>query len=78
MKQERAVHTRQSLIRSAAEAFERHGYVRTSLAEISSSAGVSTGALHFHFENKAAIASTVEATAAVLLRRAPRPPSARA
>ncbi|KOG40964.1 ScbR family autoregulator-binding transcription factor [Streptomyces resistomycificus] len=69
MKQERAAHTRQSLIRSAAEAFEQHGYVRASLAQISSSAGVSTGALHFHFANKAALASTVEASAAVVLRR---------
>jgi AcrR family transcriptional regulator len=72
MKQERAVHTRRSLIRSAAEAFEQHGYVQANLAEISSNAGVSTGALHFHFKNKAAVASTVEATAAVLLRRAAR------
>ncbi|NUK02261.1 TetR family transcriptional regulator [Streptomyces lunaelactis] len=71
-KQERAVRTRHSLIRSAAEAFQRHGYVQAKLAEISSSAGVSPGALHFHFENKAAVASTVEATAGVTLRRAAR------
>ncbi|MEU2084759.1 ScbR family autoregulator-binding transcription factor [Streptomyces albus] len=72
MKQERAVRTRQSLIRSAAEAFERHGYVQARLADISSSVGVTPGALHFHFENKAAVAATVEDTAAVLLRRAAR------
>ena len=70
MKQERAVRTRQALIRSAAEAFERHGYVEARLSDISSNAGVSAGALHFHFENKAALASTVEASAAVMLRRA--------
>ncbi|GAA2421694.1 ScbR family autoregulator-binding transcription factor [Streptomyces mauvecolor] len=70
MKQERAVRTRHSLIRSAAEAFERHGYVQAKLADISASAGVSLGALHFHFENKAALATTVETTAAVSLRRA--------
>ncbi|MEU7650224.1 ScbR family autoregulator-binding transcription factor [Streptomyces huasconensis] len=70
MKQERAVRTRQALIHSAAEAFERCGYTRTRLAEISSNAGVSPGALHFHFENKAAVAGTVEATAAVTLRQA--------
>jgi AcrR family transcriptional regulator len=68
-KQERAVRTRDSLIRSAAEAFERHGYVQAKLADISASAGVSPGALHFHFENKAAMASTVEASAGVSLRR---------
>jgi AcrR family transcriptional regulator len=70
MKQERAARTRQLLIRSAAETFERHGFTRARLADISSSAGVTTGALHFHFANKDALASTVEATAAATLRRA--------
>jgi AcrR family transcriptional regulator len=70
VKQERAVRTRQALIRSAAEAFERHGYVQARLADISYSAGVTSGALHFHFESKAALASAVEASAAVILRRA--------
>jgi AcrR family transcriptional regulator len=70
MKQERAVRTRQALIHAAAEAFERNGYVQSKLADISSGAGVSAGALHFHFANKAAVAATVEATAAVSLRRA--------
>ncbi|MFD6278088.1 ScbR family autoregulator-binding transcription factor [Streptomyces sp. NPDC060209] len=68
-KQERAVRTRHSLICSAAEAFERHGYVQAKLSDISASAGVSPGALHFHFENKAAVAATVEASAGVSLRR---------
>jgi AcrR family transcriptional regulator len=69
MKQERAVRTRQSLIRSAAEVFERHGYVQARLSDICANAGVSVGALHFHFESKAALASTVEASAAVVLRQ---------
>ncbi|MFD9721162.1 ScbR family autoregulator-binding transcription factor [Streptomyces sp. NPDC059076] len=71
-KQERAVRTRHSLILSAAEAFERHGYVQAKLADISASAGVSPGALHFHFENKAALAAAVEAAARVSLRREAR------
>ncbi|MFI6684187.1 ScbR family autoregulator-binding transcription factor [Streptomyces sp. NPDC050485] len=70
VQQQRAVRTRQALIRSAAEAFERYGYVQAKLAEISARAGVSVGALHFHFENKAAVASSVESTAALRLRRA--------
>ncbi|CAL9674818.1 A-factor receptor protein (plasmid) [Streptomyces sp. enrichment culture] len=70
MKQERAVRTRQALIHAAAEAFERNGYVQARLADISSSAGVSPGALHFHFANKAAVAEAVETAAAVSLRRA--------
>lgn len=68
-KQERAVRTRHSLICSAAEAFERHGYVQAKLSDISARAGLSPGALHFHFENKAAVAATVQASAGVSLRR---------
>ncbi|OCC10976.1 ScbR family autoregulator-binding transcription factor [Streptomyces sp. PTY087I2] len=62
-KQERATRTRQALIRSAAVVFEQHGYAQARLALISSGAGVSTGALHFHFENKAAVAEAVVAEA---------------
>ncbi|MET9813563.1 ScbR family autoregulator-binding transcription factor [Streptomyces sp. NPDC006355] len=68
-KQDRAVRTRLALIRSAAEQFEARGYVRASLAEISAGAGVSSGALHFHFANKAAVAEAVEDAAALALRR---------
>ncbi|CAM5724103.1 TetR family transcriptional regulator OS=Streptomyces microflavus OX=1919 GN=HUT09_00685 PE=4 SV=1 [Streptomyces microflavus] len=51
-KQVRAARTRQALIRSAAIVFEQHGYGQARLALISSGAGVSTGALHFHFEEQ--------------------------
>ncbi|MFF5984333.1 ScbR family autoregulator-binding transcription factor [Streptomyces olindensis] len=71
-KQDRAVRTRFALIRSAAEQFEARGYVRASLAEISAGAGVSSGALHFHFANKAAVAEAVEDAAALALRRIAR------
>ncbi|MFI1224980.1 MULTISPECIES: ScbR family autoregulator-binding transcription factor [unclassified Streptomyces] len=67
-KQERATRTRQALIRSAATVFEQHGYAQARLALISSRAGVSTGALHFHFENKAAVAEAVVAEASRGLR----------
>ncbi|MFJ8313287.1 MULTISPECIES: ScbR family autoregulator-binding transcription factor [unclassified Streptomyces] len=70
LKQERAVRTLRSLIDSAADVFRRHGYVQARLADISAGAGVSAGALHFHFESKAALASTVQSTAAVSLRAA--------
>ncbi|MGW6544368.1 ScbR family autoregulator-binding transcription factor [Streptomyces massasporeus] len=69
-KQDRAVRTRLALIRSAAEQFEARGYVRASLAEISAGAGVSSGALHFHFANKAAVAEAVEHAAEQALREA--------
>ncbi|MCT7352794.1 TetR/AcrR family transcriptional regulator [Streptomyces sp. 15-116A] len=70
MKQERAVRTRQALIHAAAEAFERNGYVQAKLSDISARAGVSAGALHFHFTSKAAVAATVMEAAADGLRRA--------
>ncbi|MFD7627257.1 ScbR family autoregulator-binding transcription factor [Streptomyces sp. NPDC059851] len=63
VKQERAARTRETLIRSAAEVFDREGFSRASLTAISSLAGVSNGALHFHFASKAALADVVEATA---------------
>ncbi|WP_329391851.1 TetR/AcrR family transcriptional regulator (plasmid) [Streptomyces sp. NBC_01351] len=63
VKQERAARTRDTLIRSAAEIFDRDGFPVASLAAISSLAGVSNGALHFHFANKAALADAVEAAA---------------
>ncbi|MFJ7087591.1 ScbR family autoregulator-binding transcription factor [Streptomyces griseus] len=67
-KQERATRTRRSLIRSAAVVFEQHGYAQARLTLISSGAGVSTGALHFHFENKAAVAEAVVVEASRELR----------
>ncbi|MER5740956.1 ScbR family autoregulator-binding transcription factor [Streptomyces sp. NPDC002262] len=71
-KQERAARTRDALIRSAAELFERRGYEQARLAEISAGAGVSSGALHFHFESKAAVAQAVENEACRSLRRTAR------
>ncbi|GAA0477693.1 ScbR family autoregulator-binding transcription factor [Streptomyces sp. NPDC046215] len=62
-KQERAMNTRHALIRSAAQAFDQHGYTRAKLSAISAGAGVSSGALHFHFDTKAAMAAAVETEA---------------
>ncbi|MFJ3586832.1 ScbR family autoregulator-binding transcription factor [Streptomyces sp. NPDC090127] len=62
-KQDRAVRTRQELIRSAAEAFNQGGFAQSSLTEISTRAGVSNGALHFHFSNKRALGEAVESAA---------------
>ncbi|UXY20352.1 TetR/AcrR family transcriptional regulator [Streptomyces cynarae] len=76
-KQERAVRTRNALIESAAELFSRDGYEVVSLAAISARAGVSNGALHFHFPSKAALAAAVRGAAAERFDRivsAERPP----
>ncbi|MFI6011218.1 ScbR family autoregulator-binding transcription factor [Streptomyces sp. NPDC051243] len=71
-KQERAARTRDALLLAAAQEFQRHGYDRAKLSAISSEAGVSSGALHFHFENKAALAEALRAEASHTLRRAAR------
>ncbi|MGW2277779.1 ScbR family autoregulator-binding transcription factor [Streptomyces sp. NPDC001770] len=62
-RQERSVRTRTALVRAAAEQFERNGYERTRLNEVTSAAGVTSGALHFHFPNKQDLADAVEETA---------------
>lgn len=72
IKQDRAARTRRDLIHSAAQVFDRQGYVQARLADISAGAGVSAGALHFHFENKAAVADAVEAAAGDALLAATR------
>ncbi len=69
VKQERALRTREALITSAATVFDRDGFSVASLNAISSLAGVSSGALHFHFVNKAALADSVEQAAAERLDR---------
>ncbi|MFI8327331.1 ScbR family autoregulator-binding transcription factor [Streptomyces sp. NPDC085529] len=63
-RQQRATRTRHALIRSAAQVFAEQGFVAASLGAISRQAGVSNGALHFHFANKEALAEAVETEAA--------------
>jgi AcrR family transcriptional regulator len=68
-RQERAVRTREALLRAAAEVFAADGYTLASLPAISGLAGVSTGALHFHFASKDSLAGEVEAVATRSLER---------
>ncbi|MEU9385295.1 ScbR family autoregulator-binding transcription factor [Streptomyces sp. NPDC048279] len=63
VKQLRAARTRQALVHAAAETFADDGYALSSLPAISRRAGVSAGALHFHFPSKDALAVEVEALA---------------
>ncbi|MEU6055345.1 ScbR family autoregulator-binding transcription factor [Streptomyces xanthochromogenes] len=67
-KQERATRTRRALIQSAAHVFDQGGYTRARIEQVSQGAGVSRGALFFHFANKEALADAVEADAARSLR----------
>ncbi|MER5934802.1 TetR family transcriptional regulator [Streptomyces sp. NPDC002054] len=58
-RQDRAELTRQALIAAASAEFDRHGYAATSLSRVSRAAGVSMGALTFHFTTKDALAAAV-------------------
>ncbi|WP_172388239.1 ScbR family autoregulator-binding transcription factor [Streptomyces sp. MNP-20] len=58
-KQERAVKTRDDILRAAALAFDELGYRGASMREIMRRAGVTLGAVYFHFENKEALARAV-------------------
>ncbi|MFF2132901.1 TetR family transcriptional regulator [Streptomyces olivochromogenes] len=69
VRQVRAVRTRRALVRAAAEVFAEDGYALASLPVISRRAGVSTGALHFHFPSKDLLAREVEAVATVSVQR---------
>ncbi|KOU45938.1 ScbR family autoregulator-binding transcription factor [Streptomyces sp. NPDC060334] len=57
--QERAARTRERLVRAAAEAFDEHGLGAASMQAVSKSAGVSKGALYFHFPSKEHLADAV-------------------
>lgn len=71
VKQERAARTRNALVQAAATRFDCDGYAGTSLNRISRDAGISMGALTFHFASKSELADAVgemgrSATLAVL------------
>ncbi|MFF8381478.1 ScbR family autoregulator-binding transcription factor [Streptomyces sp. NPDC015661] len=50
--QARAIRTRQTILESAAAVFAERGYERTTIGEILVRAGVTKGALYFHFASK--------------------------
>ena len=50
---EAALATREALIDAAEHVFRREGVTRTSLAEIAAEAGVTRGAIYWHFKDKA-------------------------
>jgi AcrR family transcriptional regulator len=59
VKQERAVQTRESLLRAAAEVFDEFGYSGASINRILKRAGLTAGALYFHFDSKEDLARAV-------------------
>ncbi|MET8944890.1 ScbR family autoregulator-binding transcription factor [Streptomyces sp. NPDC004542] len=58
-KQDRAIRTRQTILRAAAKIFEEYGYEATTISEILAEAGVTKGALYFHFQSKEQLAQGV-------------------
>ncbi|MCW8922550.1 MAG: TetR family transcriptional regulator [Gammaproteobacteria bacterium] len=50
---EEAQRTRQQIIDAARTTFNQHGVARSSLAQIASAAGLTRGAVYWHFKNKA-------------------------
>lgn len=59
LKQERAVQTRGRILDAAAEAFAADGYGDVTLLEIAERAGMTKGAVYFHFKNKESLALAV-------------------
>ncbi|OZC76017.1 TetR family transcriptional regulator [Rhodococcus sp. 06-462-5] len=57
--QERAASTRQAVLQGAAASFEKFGYGTASLSTIIAHAGVSKGAMYFHFSSKEDLAQAV-------------------
>lgn len=77
-RQERAEQTRQRLIEAASAEFAERGYDGTSLHGITRTAGVTMGALTFHFPSKSALARAVQevgvaATREILQTTTPAP-----
>ncbi|MFE7168819.1 TetR family transcriptional regulator [Streptomyces sp. NPDC057616] len=58
-KQERAERTRARLVQAAAEVFDERGLAAANMEAISRLAGVSKGALYFHFPSKEGLADAV-------------------
>ncbi|MBO8185848.1 ScbR family autoregulator-binding transcription factor [Streptomyces spirodelae] len=58
-KQDRAVHTRELILDAAAGVFDENGFAGASINKILSRAGVTAGAMYFHFRSKADLARAV-------------------
>ncbi|MFD8953357.1 ScbR family autoregulator-binding transcription factor [Streptomyces xanthophaeus] len=57
--QVRAVRTRRTILSAAAKTFEEHGYQAATISQILKEAGVTKGALYFHFQSKEDLAQGV-------------------
>jgi AcrR family transcriptional regulator len=57
--QDRAIRTRRKILSAAAEVFETRGYQSATISEVLKAAGVTKGALYFHFQSKEDLAQGV-------------------
>ncbi|MFQ6198888.1 TetR family transcriptional regulator, partial [Streptomyces sp. NPDC000405] len=61
--QQRAIRSREAIVRAAAQVVDRHGLRAATLTRVSAEAGLSKGAVYFHFDDKDALASELETEA---------------
>ncbi|GAA2686361.1 TetR family transcriptional regulator [Streptomyces lunalinharesii] len=73
MIQQRAVQTRRRVLQAGAAEFARRGYAATTLTHITRTAGVTMGAITFHFASKRALADAVCAQGHRITREAVAP-----
>ncbi|MEV5336770.1 ScbR family autoregulator-binding transcription factor [Streptomyces werraensis] len=66
--QARSERTRRRLVRAAAETFDRSGYAGATLGQIARTAGLTKGALYFHFASKDDLAGAVQEQGQAVLR----------
>lgn len=59
VRQERAVRTRRLILEAAASVFDEHGYDGATIGQVVTRAGVTRGALYFHFASKRELAEGV-------------------
>jgi len=68
-RQQRAVATRAALVEAAAHEFDERGYLGTSVDGVAERAGLTKGAVYFHFRSKADMAAAVVAAQNEVSRR---------
>ncbi|MER7497575.1 ScbR family autoregulator-binding transcription factor [Streptomyces pharetrae] len=69
--QERAIRTRQKIVKAAAELFDEVGYEAATISEVLKKCGVTKGALYFHFSSKEELAQEVLAAQVAALPPVP-------
>lgn len=71
-RQERAIRTKLAILKAAASVFDECGYEAATIGEVLSRAGVTKGALYFHFPSKQALAEGVLSQQFATVKVAPR------